>query len=252
SYITYTFLLSLHVHCDCGTFVPQIVFWEAISGFSSILDQRGSLFVYSRSVSSVATGFVKDVKQNCVVQLRAGVVDCDDASDSSSVSSLSTTTDDTAFQLNEIVDILIRENAIAAARTYTLDLYSMPKLSSILQDQSSLQSISDIIPYQSFVYPGLGWPIYRASILREPNPLLTACEGAIVIMSASFDGCYGVVATPFRTLNTPSSAVSETLFVTKPLMHLAETSRNPFHVVWGPSGQRFATLSDTFLSVSFT
>ncbi|KAG9032796.1 hypothetical protein FS837_002625, partial [Tulasnella sp. UAMH 9824] len=252
SSITYTFLLSLHIHCDCVTFVPQIVFREVTSGFSGILDQRDSLFVFSRSVSSVATGFIKDVKRDCAVQLRAGAVDCDDLSDSSSESSLDTTTDDSAFQLNEVVDAVVRENVVAAARTYTLDLYSMPKLTSILQSQSNSETILDIVPYQSFVYPGLEWPLYRASILREPSPLQTSCPGAILLMSASFDGCYGVVATPFRTLDTPSSAVSETLFVTKPLMNMAQTTRIPFHVVWGPSGQRFATLSDTLLSVSFT
>ncbi|KIO17753.1 hypothetical protein M407DRAFT_32570 [Tulasnella calospora MUT 4182] len=253
SCITYTFLLSLHIHCDCATFVPHIVSWEAISGFSGILDQRGSLDAFSRSIGHVATGFIKDLERNCAVQLRQGIVGCNDISDSSSESSLDSITDDSAFQLNEAGDILVREDVVAVSRTYTQDLYSTSKITSILQGQSNQPTISEMLPHQSLAYPGITCPLYQSSILREPNPLLTTSPDAIVLISASFSGCYGVVATPSPSGDTPtSSSSSETLFVGEPLMNMADLNQNLFHVVWGPSGQRFATVSDTFLSVSFT
>ncbi|KIO23864.1 hypothetical protein M407DRAFT_26729 [Tulasnella calospora MUT 4182] len=253
SYISYTFLLSLHIHCDCDTFVPQIVFWEGISGFSGLLDQRQSLYAFSRSVGRAVTGFVKDVNRNCAVQLRWGMVEFNNISDLSSESSLDSITDDSAFQLNEAHDILVREDVVAVARTYTLDLYSMPKITSILQGQSNQPTISEMVPYQSLVYPDIAYPIHQLSILRESNPLLTTTPDAIVLVSASIDGCYGVVATPSRSEDTPpSSSPFETRFVGESLMNMGDPSRNMFHAVWGPSGQRLATLSNTFLSVSFT
>ncbi|KIO33398.1 hypothetical protein M407DRAFT_17667 [Tulasnella calospora MUT 4182] len=253
SCITYTFLLSLHIHCDCATFVPHIVSWEAISGFSGILDQRGSLDAFSRSIGHVATGFIKDLERNCAVQLRQGIVGCNNISDSSSESSLDSITDDSAFQLNEAGDILVREDVVAVSRTYTQDLYSTSKITSILQGQSNQPTISEMLPYQSLAYPGITCPLYQSSILREPNPLLTTSPDAIVLISASFSGCYGVVATLSPSGDTPtSSSSSETPFVGEPLMNMADLNQNLFHVVWGLSGQRFATVSDTFLSVSFT
>ncbi|KAG8972603.1 hypothetical protein FRC05_009713 [Tulasnella sp. 425] len=154
---------------------------------------------------------------------------------------------------HEVLDMCIREDVVAVARNNTLDLYSTSEIISLLPGQSKVPTIPDIPPFQALVYPSLGCTLYRASILREPNHLLSTSPDAIILVSAELDGCYGVVATPFRHRDTsPSSPSAGTVFRGEPLMNMAQPQPYTFDVVWGPSGQRFAALSATFLTVAFT
>ncbi|KAG8946823.1 hypothetical protein FRC04_011370 [Tulasnella sp. 424] len=232
SYVTYTFLLGLHIHCSCDPFTPHIDFWETTMGFSSILDQRGPLFLFSGSVGSVAKGFVKDMVQNSAVGLRRSEVKDTDASDSSSDSDLESFPDDSSCEINhEVLDMRVREDFVAVARNRTLDLYSTSQIISLLQGQSKVPTISDIPPFQALEYPGPGCPLFRASILREPNHLLSASPDAIILVSAEPNGCYGVVATPLQRRDTSSSPSAGTVFTSEPL-----------------SDRYFTTLSNTLAS----
>ncbi|KIO33400.1 hypothetical protein M407DRAFT_17669 [Tulasnella calospora MUT 4182] len=234
SYVTYTFLLGLHCRSECGIFVAQIDFWEVISGFSGILDQMGSLSVFSRSTGNAETGFVNDVSQNGNLQLRCNVSKSSYTSASPETPGAGTSCEASVYQLkNEVIDAIIREDAVAVARTYTLDLYSTSKIIPLLPSQPNRPTMLDTPPCQSLVYPGLRWPLHLASILREPRPRLFTSPDAIVVMSTDVGGCYGVAATPSRSSETPSSSSSSIpLFIGEKLIDMADPGLQSFCVVW--------------------
>lgn len=150
---------------------------------------------------------------------------------------------------NGVIDIQFVNNIIIVAQNCNFNLYNLSEVTQTLLAGGKSAVIPAVKAYRCIDYPNFESPVYRGSLLRQPNPRLGVDPGAFALLSTTFNDCYGVISQPGWSSGTASAVTPSEV---RCLRGLAEVPGHAFHIVLGPSGRRLAALSDTYLSVYFT